>query len=133
VNTVTNWGTLADAITAVSFGASGYIAGGGGGGYGAEPSGGAGSFGAGGTGGGGRGGNNSSTNGVAGTANTGGGGGGQGFDGGGYSMAGNGGSGICVLRVPVAYTASATTGSPVVGTDATYRYYKFTGNGSITF
>jgi hypothetical protein len=33
----------------------------------------------------------------------------------------------------LAYTASSTTGSPTVTTDATYRYYKFTGNGSITF
>jgi hypothetical protein len=33
----------------------------------------------------------------------------------------------------VSTTASATTGSPTVTTDATYRYYAFTGTGSITF
>jgi hypothetical protein len=30
-------------------------------------------------------------------------------------------------------TASSTTGSPSVGTNASFRWYKFTGSGSITF
>jgi hypothetical protein len=38
-----------------------------------------------------------------------------------------------LIRCLLATTASATTGSPTVTTDATYRYYKFTGTGSITF
>lgn len=74
-----------------------------------------------------------STNGAAGTAgttNTGGGGGGGGIS---NFIGGTGGSGVVVLRVPIAKTASATTGSPTVITDATYRYYKFTGTGTITF
>lgn len=45
-----------------------------------------------------------------------------------------GGSGVVVLRYLKTYAvAASTTGSPTVGTDATYRYYKFTGSGSITF
>jgi hypothetical protein len=33
----------------------------------------------------------------------------------------------------LAITATSTTGSPTVTTDATYRYYTFTGSGTITF
>jgi hypothetical protein len=135
-NSVTNWGSLAEATTTLSFGVSGYIAGGGGGGYGYEPSGGTGSFGNGGSGGGGRGGNNSFTNAVAGTVNTGSGGGGNGFDSGGYSQGGNGGSGIVVLRYPITspvLTSIAAGLTYSTATSATYRYYKFTaGTGTIT-
>jgi hypothetical protein len=46
---------------------------------------------------------------------------------------GSGGSGNVILRVPVAISAVATTGSPSVSTDATYRYYTYNGSGSITF
>jgi hypothetical protein len=35
--------------------------------------------------------------------------------------------------VPIAVSAVATTGSPSVSTDGTYRYYIYTGSGSITF
>lgn len=68
--------------------------------------------------------------GTAGTTNTGGGGGGGGTS---SFIGGTGGSGVVVLRVPIARTAISTTGSPTVITDATYRYYKFTGTGTITF
>jgi hypothetical protein len=39
---------------------------------------------------------------------------------------------VCI-RCPFAITAASTTGSPNMTTDATYRYYTFTGTGSITF
>ena len=84
----------------------------------------------GGAGGGGLAGNTQGTLGTAGSTNTGGGGGG-----GGYTVAGGaGGSGVVILRYPKTYTAAvSTTGSPTVTTDSTYRYYKFTGSGNITF
>jgi hypothetical protein len=67
-------------------------------------------------------------NGTAGTANT---GGGAGTSNGTF---GNGGSGIVILRYPDSYAAAAsTTGSPTINTTGGYRYYKFTGDGSITF
>jgi len=108
-----------------------YYAGGGGGciGIGGTP-------GAGGAGGGGAGssGNNSSWNApTAGTANTGGGGGGNRGD---YtpSYGADGGSGIVIIRYADTYPAAAsTTGSPTVTTSGGYRYYKFTGSGTITF
>jgi hypothetical protein len=83
-----------------------------------------------GAGGGGIGGNNQAVLGTAGATNTGGGGGG-----GGFTVAGGaGGSGVVILRYPVIYKAAvATTGSPTITTDGTYRYYKFTGTGNITF
>jgi hypothetical protein len=59
--------------------------------------------------------------------NTGGGGGGEWFTG----TSGAGGSGVVILRSPIA--ASATTGSPTVTTDGGFTIYKFTGSGSITF
>jgi hypothetical protein len=96
-----------------------YYAGGGGAGNGS------GNGGLGGSGGGGRG-NNSGT---AGTANTGGGGGGSN-----NSTAPSGGSGIVIVRYADSYTAAAsTTGSPAVVVTGGYRYYTFTGSGSITF
>jgi hypothetical protein len=84
----------------------------------------------GGTGGGGAGGSNSLAP-VAGSANTGGGGGGIGAVG---STGPAGGSGIVIVRYADSYTAAAsTTGSPAVVVTGGYRYYTFTGNGSITF
>ena len=65
---------------------------------------------------------------TAGTANTGGGGGGAGNTG---DEGATGGSGVVILRVFTA--ASATTGSPTVTTDGDFTIYKFTGSGSITF
>ena len=64
----------------------------------------------------------------AGGINTGGGGGAA------YDKVGTGGSGVVILRyLKSKKVATSTTGSPTVGTDSTYRYYKFTGTGSITF
>jgi hypothetical protein len=65
------------------------------------------------------------------TVNTGGGGGGQ-LDNGGPG--GNGGSGIVI----VAYAdnlanAVSTTGSPTFTQSGGYKFYKFTGSGTITF
>lgn len=67
-----------------------------------------------------------------GTANTGGGGGGS------TATAterygGHGGSGIIIVRVQDSITASSTTGSPATVATGGYRYYKFTGDGTITF
>jgi hypothetical protein len=92
VNTVTNWGSFADLVSAAGVGASGYFAGGGGGGsrdY-ANNNGGTG-----GTGGGGKG---AGANGVSvvGTINTGGGGGGGSNDG--TRRGAAGGSGIIIVR-----------------------------------
>lgn len=98
-----------------------YYAGGGGGGC---PTGGTG-----GTGGNGGGGNGASAGAGNGTANTGGGGGGI------YQTypAGNGGSGIVILRFLSTVTVSSTTGSPTITTDGSYKVYKFTSSGTITF
>jgi hypothetical protein len=70
---------------------------------------------------------NSPTN--PGQANTGGG------AGGGYtSQPGSaGGSGVCIIRTLKNSKIAKTTGSPTVTTDATYRFYKFTGSGTFTF
>jgi hypothetical protein len=102
-------------------------AGGGGGAWGTETSGG----GNGGGGGGGNGGWND--NNTAGAANSGGGGGGtRSFD---LTSPGkNGGSGVVIVRYPDTFSpADATTGSPTITVTGGYRYYKFTGSGSITF
>ena len=46
----------------------------------------------------------------------------------------SGGSGVVVLRYSSSYNAAtSTTGSPTVNIAGGYRYYKFTGSGSITF
>jgi hypothetical protein len=37
------------------------------------------------------------------------------------------------LRVPKSYGIATTTGSPTITTYSTYRVYKFTASGSITF
>jgi len=73
--------------------------------------------------------------GSAASANTGGGGGGGGnFNLGANSYGGNGGSGVVILRYPNTYIlAVSTTGSPTVTNVGGYRYYTFTGSGSITF
>jgi hypothetical protein len=91
-----------------------YYAGGGGGGNG----------GAGGLGGGG-----SSTSENGGT-NTG--GGGASSPGAG-TYSGSGGSGVVILKFLTSTTVSATTGSPTITTDGSYKVYKFTASGSITF
>jgi hypothetical protein len=63
------------------------------------------------------------------TVNTGG-GGGAGRRGNG----GDGGSGIIIIRYPDSFkTATSTTGSPTVTISGGYRYYTFTGTGTITF
>lgn len=107
-NTYSTW------ASATSSGASGYYAGGGGAsGNTASGSGGLGGGGA-----------------VSnGTANTGG-GAGAGMN----SVVQNGGSGIVIIRYADTYSnAASTTGSPTLYTTGGYKYYKFTGSGSITF
>ena len=67
-----------------------------------------------------------------GDANTGGGGaGGSRWPNDTIYYAGNGGSGVAIIRTLA--SASATTGSPTVTTDGSYNIYTFTGSGSITF
>jgi hypothetical protein len=90
---------------------------------------------AGGAGGGGVGCYNINFSGTAGAVNTGGGGGGGGSAATTPTMTGgSGGTGVVILRYLVTYAApTSTTGSPTVTTDGTYRYYKFTGSGTITF
>ena len=73
------------------------------------------------------------TTGNNGSLNTGGGGGGL-ARANSTSKGGTGGTGVVIIRYSInATVASSTTGSPTVSTDANYRYYVFTGNGSITF
>jgi hypothetical protein len=105
-----------------------YIAGGGGGGgYNGNTSG------TGGSGGGGAG-TTETTAGNNGAANTGGGAGANGGGGSGQANGGTGGSGVVVIRYTDNFApAGSTTGSPTVTTTGGYRYYTFTGNGSITF
>jgi hypothetical protein len=69
----------------------------------------------------------------AGRVNTGGGGGGGNYGSPAvYEAAG--GSGLVIIRYPDTFSAAAsTTGSPTVTTTGGYRYYKFTGTGSITW
>jgi hypothetical protein len=78
--------------------------------------------------------------GAPGGANLGGGGGGASTQpGGGLTGGGAGGSGVVVLAQFLSppdgspNAPATTTGSPTITTDATYRYYKFTGAGTITF
>jgi hypothetical protein len=118
--------------TATSSGVGGYYAGGGGGGAISGTNVG----GTGGSGGGGRGGSGNNNGGTAGSTNTGGGGGGMGDrpTPPGTGSSGAGGSGIVIIRYADTHPAAAsTTGSPNVYTDGGYRYYKFTGDGSITW
>jgi len=118
---------LSDAAAGVNVASTGtyYIAAGGGGGATNSASGGAG-----GNGGGGVGGGNSGAVGAGGT-NTGSGGGGGG--GSANVNGGNGGNGIVILRYSSTLpAASITTGSPTITSVNGYRYYKWTGNGTIT-
>jgi hypothetical protein len=117
-----------------------YYAGGGGGGYfldntGTPPAAAAGGLGGGGYGGRANDGSSIVVAGAAGTANTGGGGGGSGvYSGSGGDRTGKaGGSGIAIIRLTGSVTAASTTGSPTRYETGGYTYYKFTGNGSITF
>jgi hypothetical protein len=67
-----------------------------------------------------------------GTENTGGGTGGAGGTSGTTNISGNGGSGVVILRTSDAVpTASSYTGT--LFTTGGFKYYKFTGTGSITF
>jgi len=45
---------------------------------------------------------------------------------------GNGGSGICILRIPTAEYTGSVTGAPTVSVDGTDTVVKFTGNGTYT-
>jgi hypothetical protein len=115
--------------TATSSGVGGFYAGGGGGGAISGTNVG----GTGGSGGGGRGGSGNDNGGTAGSTNTGGGGGGMG-DRPSSGSSGAGGSGIVLIRYADTYpAATSTTGSPTLYTIGGYRYYKFTGDGSITW
>jgi hypothetical protein len=108
--------------SATSSGSSGAYAGGGG-------AGGPGGSGAGGVGGGGAGDYRFPGSGVA---NTGGGGGGVSETG--RVASGAGGSGIVILRYADTFgNAVSTTGSPILYTTGGFKYYKFTGSGTITF
>jgi hypothetical protein len=40
---------------------------------------------------------------------------------------------VVICRIPIAFTAASTTGSPTVTTSGNFRIYKFTGTGTITF
>jgi len=71
-----------------------------------------------------------------GTSGTGGGGGG--LSGGGGSQyitndAGNGGSGVVMLRIEASVTPTTVTGSPIITTVGIFKYYRWNGNGSIKF
>jgi hypothetical protein len=103
-----------------------YLAGGGGAGTERNAS----TGGAGGSGGGGQGAGSGTTY-TTGNVNTGGGGGGGGYSGATNGL--NGGSGVVILRVGSGVTAASTTGSPTVATSGAYKFYTFTGSGSITF
>lgn len=101
-----------------------YCGGGGGGGYGTWTGG------AGGTGGGGTGASVSTAS-TAGSANTGGAGG---ASGGGGRAGSSGGSGIVIIRYSNTLPdAASTTGSPTYTNTGGYKYYKFTGSGTITW
>jgi hypothetical protein len=65
-----------------------------------------------------------------GVANTGGGGA---ASPGASTYSGTGGSGVVILRFPSSITVSTTTGSPTITTDGSFKVYKYTASGSITF
>jgi len=114
---------LSNSIT----GAAVFYAGGGGGSNNTSTTANAGS---GGNGGGGDGGTGSTQTGTNGTANTGGGGGGS--ESSNVVTAGDGGSGVVILRIPTGDYSGTTTGSPTVDTDGTDTILTFTGSGSYT-
>lgn len=114
--------------TATSTGVGGYYAGGGGGGAISGTNVG----GTGGTGGGGAGASGANNSGTAGTTNTGGGGGGMG-DRSSSGSSGTGGSGIVIVRTLSTRAVASTTGSPTVVVDGGYRYYTFTGDGTLVW
>ena len=60
-------------------------------------------------------------------------GGGSTYNGGGLTYGGDGGDGIVVIRYPDSAPTGTTTGTPAVTATGGYRYYIFTGNGSITW
>ena len=107
-----------DSIT----GTATYYAGGGGGGVYTSNN-----FGQGGQGGGGNGTDVKANN--NGTANTGGGGGGSCRN---LELQGNGGSGICILKIPTTSYSGTTTGSPTVTTDGDYTILTYTSSGTYT-
>lgn len=108
-----------------------YFSGGGGGGAGISSTRGLGRNGGGH---GGKGGNDTRTPGGAGATNTGGGGGGAGNNQSTSENGGAGGSGIVIVRHPDNYSTAVTTGSPTVLNEGNgFKYYIFTGSGSISF
>jgi hypothetical protein len=51
-----------------------------------------------------------------------------------HNSGASGGSGIVIIRYSDTYNAAtSTTGSPTTVTSGGYRYYKFTGSGTITW
>ena len=68
---------------------------------------------------------------VSGTDNTGGGGGGM-AGGGNTTTYGRGGSGVIILRVPLANYSGTTTGSPTATTDGSFKVIVFNASGSYT-
>jgi hypothetical protein len=70
-----------------------------------------------------------------GTANTGSGGGGGSYSGspGTYYNSGNGGSGICIIRYLDTYADPSSYPGGTKYTSGGYKYFKFTGSGSVTF
>ena len=70
----------------------------------------------------------------SGSANSGGGGGGSSYgNGGNQGNSGAGGSGVAIIRLPAAYFASNTTGSPNLSIVGGYNIYTFKSSGTITF
>ena len=71
----------------------------------------------------------------SGVANTGSGGGGGSYSGspGTYYNSGNGGSGICIIRYPDTYVDPSSYPGGTKYTSGGYKYFKFTGTGSVTF
>lgn len=108
--------------TYTGFHGNGYIGGGGGAGNGAGGDGGGGN------------GQNFGNNAVAMQGKTGtGGGGGSTYNGGGLTYGGTGGNGTVIIRYLDSAPLATTTGTPAVTATGGYRYYIFTGNGTISW